>query len=141
MDVAWRVALGTACAGLALGLFIAYGPEGSSQAAAPAPTTPATTQSTTAASNGPLEATLEIGEQGIAEPVSLSVGAGKPIKLTVTVPFLAHLALVGDDEAGGFLEVGTSTLEFTVKKPGTYPMQLHTDAPEPFELGELVVVP
>lgn len=144
MHLVWRIGLGIACAALAIGMFVWWGPVDADKAAAtPVPTTttapePATTA---AENNGPLEATIELTETGIAEPVSLSVGAGKQVTLVVTAPFLAHLALVGDDEAGGFLEPGTTTLTFTVKKPGTYPMQVHTDAPEPLEIGDLVVVP
>ncbi len=142
MHLAWRIGLGIACAALAVGLFVAWGPVDAETAAAPATTTTTATEPTTtaAANNGPLEATLELTAEGIAEPVSLSVGAGQPITLIVKAPFLAHLALVGDDEAGGFLEPGTTTLNFTVKEPGTYPMQVHTDAPEPLEIGDLVVV-
>jgi hypothetical protein len=140
----WRIGLGIACAALAIGLFVAWGPVDAETAAAPpAPTTTTAPEPiTTAASNsGPLEATLELTAEGIAEPVSLSVGAGQQVTLVVTAPFLAHLALAGDEEAGGFLEPGTTTLKFTVKEPGTYPMQVHTDAPEPLEIGDLVVVP
>ncbi len=120
MHLVWRIGLGIACAALAIGLFVAWGPvDAETKAAAPPTTTQATTPTTTAASNnGPLEATIELTEQGIAEPVSLSVGAGQPITLIVTAPFLAHLALVGDDTAGGFLEPGTTTLEVHREEPG-----------------------
>ena len=143
MHLVWRIGLGIACAALAIGLFVAWGPVDAETAAAPAaPTTTQAAPTTTEGQNaGPLEAEIELTAEGIAEPVSLSVGAGQPITLVVTAPFLAHLALFGDDQAGGFLEPGTTTLKFTVEKPGTYPLQVHTDAPEPLEIGDLVVVP
>jgi hypothetical protein len=137
MEVAWRVALGTACAALALGLYIAFGPSGSSQAA-PVPT-PSTVQSTTTTTSGPTK--LTITKSGIDTPVELTAAAGEQIVLVVTTQLIGHLAVAGDEEAGGFVEPGTSTLRFKVQKPGTYPLEFHWDAPEPFQLGELVVTP
>lgn len=137
MEVAWRVALGTACAGLALGLYIAFGPTGSVSKAAQVPTTPATTQSTTTAP-GPT-AELTIGKTGIETPVEVTAAAGEQIVLTVTSDLLGHVAVTGDEKAGGFVEIGTTTLKFKVKKPGTYPLEFHWDDPVPFQLGELVV--
>jgi hypothetical protein len=139
MEVAWRVALGTACAALALGLYIAWGPSGSESRAAPAPPAPSTAQSTTTTASGPAEITIT--KAGVATPVSLTAAAGEQIVITVTTKLIGHLAVTGDDEAGGFVEPGTSTLKFKVKKPGTYPLEFHWDAPEPFQVGELVVTP
>jgi hypothetical protein len=144
VHLVWRIGLGIACAALAIGLFRAWGPVNADEPKAappPATTTQPAPTTTEGQNSGPLEAEIELTAEGIAEPVSLSVGAGQPITLIVTAPFLAHLALFGDDEAGGFLEPGTTTLKFTVEKPGTYPLQVHTDAPEPLEIGDLVVLP
>jgi hypothetical protein len=139
MEVAWRVALGTACAALALGLYIAWGPSGSESRAAFPPPAPSTAQSTTTTASGPAEITIT--KAGVATPVSLTAAAGEQIVITVTTKLIGHLAVTGDDEAGGFVEPGTSTLKFKVKKPGTYPLEFHWDAPEPFQVGELVVTP
>ena len=139
MEVAWRVALGTACAALALGLYIAWGPSGSESDAAPSPPTPSTAQSTTTTASGPTEITIT--KDGVETPVALTATAGEQIVLVVNTKLLGHLAVTGDEKAGGFVEPGTSTLKFKVAKPGTYPLEFHWDAPEPFQVGELVVTP
>ena len=139
MEVAWRVALGTACAALALGLYIAWGPSGSESQAAPAPPAASTAQGTTTTASGPTEITIT--KTGVEAPVALTAAAGAQIVLTVNTQLIGHLAVTGDDEAGGFVEPGTTTLKFKVAKPGTYPLEFHWDAPEPFQVGELVVTP
>jgi plastocyanin len=141
MQTAWRVVLGAACVALALGLYIAYGPQGEEGSASPAPSTtaPATTGATTTAPAGPVEYEFTIDEKGVDEPLAQTATAGEEITWIVTSSVLGHIAVEGDEEAGGFVEQGKNTIKFTIEKPGTYVIDLHTEAPAPIPLGEIVV--